>query len=102
MAKAKSDTRAAPDRAASTKSASPQSRRDKLASLEAARRKEQRTRTIRLLVICVVLALALLAYPVYLFVDDYRTRNATIEDLGSSLAAAGCHQIAQHQDTGDT
>jgi hypothetical protein len=101
MAKAKSDTEAAPNGAASTKSASPQSRRDKLASLEAARKKEQRSRTIRLLVICIVLALALLAYPVYLFVDDYRARNATIEDLGSSLAAAGCDPIAEHPATGN-
>jgi hypothetical protein len=101
MAKAKSDAKSAPNRAASTKSASPQSRRDKLASLEAARKKEQRTRTIRLLVICIVLALALLAYPVYLFVDDYRARNATIEDLGSSLAAAGCDPIAEQPATGN-
>jgi hypothetical protein len=101
MAKAKSDTKAASDGAASTKSASPRSRRERLASLEAARKKEQRTRTIRLLVICIVLALALLAYPVYLFVDDYRARNAKIEDLGSSLAAAGCDPIAEQPATGN-
>jgi Protein of unknown function (DUF3105) len=101
MAKAKSDTKAAPNSATSTKSASPQSRRDKLTSLEATRKKEQRTRTIRLLVICIVLALALLAYPVYLFVDDYRARNASIEDLGSSLAAAGCDPIAEEPATGN-
>jgi hypothetical protein len=101
MAKAKSDAKPAPDGAASTKSASPQSRRERLASLEAARKKEQRTRTIRLLVICMVLALALLAYPVYLFVDDYRARNASIEDLGSSLAAAGCDPISEQPATGN-
>ena len=101
MAKAKSETKAAPNGGASTKSASPQSRREKLASLEAARKKEQRTRTIRLLVICIVLAIALLAYPVYLFVDDYRTRNAKIEDIGSSLASAGCDPIAEQPATGN-
>ena len=79
MAKAKSEEKVAPKSGASAKSGSPpQSRRDKLASLETARKKEQRTRTIRLLVICLVLAVALLAYPVYLFVDDYRARNATL------------------------
>ena len=94
MAKAKSDDKAAPNGDASTKGpSSAQSRRDKLASLETARKKEQRTRTIRLLVICVVLAIGLLAYPVYLFVDDYRARNATLDEIGTSIAAAGCDPI---------
>ena len=66
------------------------SRRDRLASFEAARKKEQRNRTIRLLVICGVLAMALLAYPIYLFVDDYQARNATLASLGIDVAAAGC------------
>lgn len=66
------------------------SRRDKLASFEVARKKEQRTRTIRLLALCLVLAVALLAYPVYLFVDDYRARNADLATLGTDLAAARC------------
>jgi hypothetical protein len=102
VAKANSDEKAAPKGGTSRATASgPQSRRDKLASLEAARKKEQRTRTIRLLVICIALALALLAYPVYLFVDDYRARNAKIEDLGSSLAAAGCDPIAEQPATGN-
>jgi Protein of unknown function (DUF3105) len=102
VAKAKSDEKTTPRGVASTKTASsPQSRRDKLASLEAARKKEQRNRTIRLLVICLVLAIALLAYPVYLFVDDYRARNATIEELGSSFADAGCDPTAEHEATGN-
>jgi hypothetical protein len=102
VAKANSDEKAAPKGGTSSKTASgPQSRRDKLASLEAARKKEQRTRTIRLLVICIVLALALLAYPVYLFVDDYRARNAKIEDFGSSLAAAGCEPTSEQPATGN-
>ena len=95
MAKAKSDDKAAPNGDASTKGpSSAQSRRDKLASLETARKKEQRRRTIRLLVICVVLAVGLLAYPVYLFVEDYRARNATMDEIGTSIAAAGCDPVA--------
>ena len=77
------------------------SRRDKLASFEAARKKEQRNRTIRLLVICVVLATALLAYPVYLFVDDYRARNASLESIGTTVAAAGCDAIAEQPASGN-
>lgn len=101
MAKAKSEEKTAPKGGTSRRAtSSPQSRRDKLASLESARKKEQRTRTIRLLVICIVLAVALLAYPVYLFVDDYRARNATIDDLGTSLAAAGCDPVAENEATG--
>jgi Protein of unknown function (DUF3105) len=77
------------------------SRRDKLASLEASRRAEQRRRTISLLVICVVLAAALLAYPVYLFASDYIARNANLEDLGSSVEQAGCDPIAENPATGN-
>ena len=102
MAKAKSDDKAAPNGDTSTKGPSAaQSRRDKLASLETARKKEQRTRTIRLLVICLVLAIGLLAYPVYLFADDYRARNATLEEIGTSIAAAGCDPITTHPATGN-
>jgi len=102
VAKANSDEKTAPNSGAATKTTSgPHSRRDKLASLEAARKKEQRSRSIKLLVICLVLAIALLAYPVYLFVDDYRARNASIEHLGTSIAAAGCDPIAEHEATGN-
>jgi hypothetical protein len=102
VAKAKSDEKATPKGRAATKAASsPQSRRDRLASFEAARKKEQRNRTIRLLVICLVLAMALLAYPVYLFIDDYRARNATIEDIGTSIADAGCDPIVENEATGN-
>ncbi len=101
MAKAKSDEKAGGNGAATKTASSPQSRRAKLASFEAARKKEQRNRTIRLLVICFVLAMALLAYPVYLFIDDYRARNATRADIGTSLADAGCDPIAENEATGN-
>jgi hypothetical protein len=42
-----------------------------------------------------------LAYPVYLFVDDYRARNASIEDLGASIGAAGCDPVTEHEATGN-
>ena len=77
------------------------SRRDRLASFEAARKAEQRRRTIGLFVICGVLALALLAYPVYLFVDDYRARNSTITDFGPAAAAAACDPVATNPATGN-
>jgi hypothetical protein len=77
------------------------SRREKLASLEAARKKEQRRRTLTLLLICVVLAGALLAYPVYLAANDYIARNATLEELGSSISAASCDPITEETATGN-
>jgi hypothetical protein len=77
------------------------SRRDRLASFEAARKSEQRRRTIGMLAICGVLALALLAYPVYLFVDDSRARNATITQFGTDLAGAGCSATVQNPATGN-
>ena len=77
------------------------SRREKLASFEAARKKEQRNRTIRLLVICVVLAALLLAYPVYLFVDDYRARNADLATIGVDGAAAACDAPAETPASGN-
>jgi hypothetical protein len=77
------------------------SRRDKLASFEAARKREQRNRTIRLLVICGVLAAALLAYPVYLFVDDYRARNTPLESVGTTVDAARCDTVAEQPASGN-
>ncbi|MFP5283346.1 MAG: DUF3105 domain-containing protein [Actinomycetes bacterium] len=71
------------------------SRRARLASLEAARKREQRRRTIGLLAICLVLAVGLLAYPVYLFAQDYRARNTSLTDLGASLSAAGCDPVVE-------
>jgi len=76
-------------------------RRDRLASFEAARKKEQRRRTIGLLAICGVLAIALLAYPLYLFAQDYRARNATIGDFGVAVAAAGCDPATENAATGN-
>jgi hypothetical protein len=76
-------------------------RRDRLASFEAARKKEQRRRNLGLLVLCLVLASALMSYPVYLAVKDYQARNATLPDLGAAVAAAGCDPIAEHPATGN-
>jgi hypothetical protein len=77
------------------------SRREKLASFEAARKKEQRRRNLGLLAICLVLSIGLLSYPVYLFAQDYIARHSTIEELGTSAAAAGCDPIAEHPATGN-
>ncbi|GAA3607405.1 DUF3105 domain-containing protein [Microlunatus ginsengisoli] len=77
------------------------SRRARMASFEAARKKEQRRRSLLLLGICVLLAAALLAYPVYLFVEDYRARSATIADIGVSASAAGCDAVSEHAATGN-
>ena len=76
------------------------SRRDRLASFETARKAEQRRRTLGLFLICGVLAMALLAYPVYLFVDDYRARNAKITDFGPAAASAGCDPVVTNPATG--
>jgi hypothetical protein len=85
-------------KSSTTKTAVPStgSRRDRMASFEAARKADQRRRTIGLLVICVVLALALLAYPVYLFVADYRASKASVEQIGATLATAGCGPVSQN------
>ena len=77
------------------------SRRDRMASFEAARKKDQRRRNAGLLAICLVLALALLAYPLYLFVDDYRASKATLEQIGVSASAAGCAAVTTNAATGN-
>jgi len=76
-------------------------RRDRLASFEADRKRDQRRRTAVMVAICAVLALALLAYPVYLFVDDYRMRSATLDDIGAPVSAAGCEPAAENPATGN-
>jgi hypothetical protein len=87
----------------STKKAEPTggNRRDRLASFEAARKKEQRRRTAGLLAICLVLALALLAYPLYLFVKDYQASQQSIGDVGVAVAGAGCAAVEEHAATGN-
>ena len=87
--------------AKSPKLAAGASRRDRLASFEAARKAEQRRRTLGLFVICGVLALALLAYPVYLFVNDQRARSSTISEFGTDLAGAGCSNPQENPATGN-
>jgi hypothetical protein len=77
------------------------SRRERLASFEAARKKDQRRRTIGLFAICLVLALALLAYPLYLFAKDYRLSQQSITDIGVSASAAGCAPVAENAATGN-
>jgi hypothetical protein len=76
------------------------SKRAQLASFEEARKKEARRRTIGLLVVCVVLAAGLLAYPVYLFVQDSRARGATLASIGLPVAQAGCEPVTEKQATG--
>ncbi len=76
-------------------------RRDRLASFEAARKKEQRNRTIRLLVICVVAAALVLSVPIYLYYQDYQARNATIDQLGVAASAAACDPAVEEAATGN-
>jgi hypothetical protein len=76
-------------------------RRDRLASFEAARKKEQRRRTFGLLAICLVLALALLAYPLYLFVKDYQASQQSLGDIGVAVTAAGCTPAQENPATGN-
>jgi hypothetical protein len=85
----------------STKAAPTGSRRDRLASFETARKKEQRRRNLGLLAICLVLALALLAYPLFLFVKDYQASQRSISDIGASVASAGCDPVAENAATGN-
>lgn len=89
--------------ASSTRRATPTpgNRRQRLASFEAARKKEQRRRSLRLLAICLVLALALLAYPLYLFVHDYRASSAKINEIGATVQAAGCDPVTKNMATGN-
>ena len=77
------------------------SRRDRLASFEAARKREQRRRSLLLFGICGVLAAALLAYPVVLFVRDYQVRNAGIAEIGVAASAAGCDPVSENAATGN-
>ena len=77
------------------------SRRAKLASFETARKQEQRRRTVGLLVICLVLAMGLLAYPIYLFVQDSRARGAALADIGVPAAQAACDAPAEKPASGN-
>ncbi len=77
------------------------SRRERLASLETERKKEARRRSVILLLVCVVLAAGVLAYPVYLFAHDAAQRAKTIGDLGVSMADAACDPVVSNAATGN-
>lgn len=77
------------------------SRRDRLASFEATQKKEQRKRTAILITVCAVLAGLLLAYPVYMFAGDLRLKNTPRNELGASLAEAGCAPVEENPAKGN-
>lgn len=76
-------------------------RRQKLAALQADQQAQQRKRTVGLLILCVVLAAALLSYPVYLVVKDTQASGAALADLGVPADAAGCDAVATNPASGN-
>lgn len=77
------------------------SRRDRLASLQAQHKREHRRRVAALVTVCVVLAAAVLAWPVYLFVNDSILRATPRNEIGVPAAAAGCLPEESNQATGN-
>jgi len=88
-------------RAGGGKGGSGGNRRDRLASFEKARKSEQRRRTIILFAVCIVVAAALLAYPVYLVAKDSKVTAAGLAAIGTPLADAGCDPVAENAATGN-
>ena len=76
-------------------------RRDRLASFEKARKAEQRRRTVLLLVLCLVVAAGLLAYPVYLVAKDSKATAAGLAAIGTPVGDAGCDPVQQDAATGN-
>jgi hypothetical protein len=76
-------------------------RRDRLASLEKARKTEQRRRTALLLAVCVIVAAGLLAYPVYLVAKDSKATSAGLAAIGVPVGDAGCDPVAENPATGN-
>lgn len=77
------------------------SRRSRIASIEEARKREQRRRTLGVAGICFVLAAALLSYPLYLVTAEYRASRISLEELGAATTAAGCGPVAEDTATGN-
>jgi hypothetical protein len=76
-------------------------RRQQLAALQNQQKSGQRRRTFSLLALCVVLAVALLSYPIYLVVKDSQASSAALADLGVAADAAGCDAVATHPASGN-
>ena len=76
-------------------------RRERLASFEKARKNEQRRRTLLLFAICLVVAAALLAYPVYLVAKDSKATAAGLTAIGVASGDAGCDPVEENAATGN-
>lgn len=77
------------------------SRRARVASFESARKKDARRRAIGLTALCVVLAAAILAYPVVQAVQAFQAANLNRAEIGAPLAAAGCDPVVEEAATGN-
>ncbi|MGD7704977.1 DUF3105 domain-containing protein [Microlunatus sp. Y2014] len=77
------------------------SRRQRLASLEARQKAQQRKKTVGLVALCVVLALAIMAWPLYLYVNDAIMRATPRVEIGVPAAEAGCLPDEENPATGN-
>ena len=92
-AQQRASRRSAARRKAARPSAAARTRRQRLAELEAVRKQEAKRRSLILLGICVICALGLLAYPVYVFAQDAVLRATPRTSLGVTTVQAGCLPI---------
>ena len=77
------------------------SRRERIAAMQERERREKRARSARLITLCIVLALAVLAYPVYMFVQETRLSATPRNEIGVAADAAGCLDDVEHPATGN-
>ncbi len=86
---------------AKSKKSKGSSRRERIAALQEREGRDKRARSIRLTVLCVVLALVVLAYPVYLFVEESIITATPREQIGVPASEAGCLPDEENPATGN-
>jgi hypothetical protein len=72
-----------------------QSRRELIEKMQRDQARSDRRRTLIIVAASIIVGLAIIAYPAVKLIQDSRTRNQAISDIGASASAASCDAVIE-------
>jgi hypothetical protein len=82
------------------KSSQKQSRRELIEKMQREQERKDKRRTLYIVAASIVVGLAIIAYPAIRLIQDSRTRNTAITDLGVAASAASCDKPTEDAASG--